>query len=157
MDRSSRSGGNVGNALFAFSKEEENPRSWFWGFSSSGISTAGWIYETLIAGLDHPCSFRFTHKFCYRADFHKYPRFVGFETFFLAFYLLFGRGDRLWILTTSPRCIPVPETILATEYLFCTVSITTAPTRLSGSPRDSPVSGSTSFSPGWNTSISTPA
>src|SRR5437763_8027929 len=67
MDRSSRSGGNVGNALFAFSKEEENPRSWFWGFSSSGISTAGWIYETLIAGLDHPCSFRFTHKFCYRA------------------------------------------------------------------------------------------
>src|SRR5438128_2353801 len=57
MDRSSRGGGNVGNALFAFSKEEENPRSWFWGFSSSGISTAGWIYETLIAGLDHPCSF----------------------------------------------------------------------------------------------------
>src|SRR5437016_5234177 len=69
MDRSSRGGGNVGNALFAFSKEEENPRSWFWGFSSSGISTAGWIYETLIAGLDHPCSFRFTHKFCYRAFF----------------------------------------------------------------------------------------
>src|SRR5947207_14154882 len=69
MDRSSRGGGNVGNALFAFSKEEENPRSWFWGFSSSGISTAGWIYETLIAGLDHPCSFRFTHKFCYRAPF----------------------------------------------------------------------------------------
>src|SRR5947207_8031843 len=67
MDRSSRGGGNVANALFAFSKEEENPRSWFSGCSSSGISTAGWIYETLIAGLDHPCSFRFTHKFCYRA------------------------------------------------------------------------------------------
>ena len=54
MDSSSRSGGNVGNALLAFSKEEGNPPALgSWGIFLFRHFHRLPVYETLLAGLDH--------------------------------------------------------------------------------------------------------
>lgn len=60
-DSSRRSGGNVGNALFAFSKEEGNPRSWFLGISlfrhfhrSLDFGESRLLVLTIIATAIHP-------------------------------------------------------------------------------------------------------